>query len=68
MPGKSNAFTISQKIIEPLTIPSVSLDPCNIRGQAYDSAAVMSSEIAGVQAIIIPWLCLDTLTALTFPL
>ena len=35
-----------------LSQPSVSLDPTKIRGQAYDGAAVMSSEIAGVQAKI----------------
>ncbi len=49
---RANASTISQKILEVITAPSVSLDPHNIRGQAYDGAAVMSSNIAGVQAMI----------------
>ncbi len=49
---RANASTKSQKILEVITAPSVSLDPHNIRGQAYDGAAVMSSNIAGVQAMI----------------
>ena len=43
---------ISEKILQCITDPSISLDPTSIRGQAYDGAAVMSSEIAGVQAKI----------------
>ena len=47
---RANASAITQKILESLTQPSVSLDLTKIRGQAYDGAAVMSSSIAGVQA------------------
>ena len=47
---RANALAISQKILESLS--DISLDPSNIRGQAYDGAAVMSSEVAGVQAKI----------------
>ena len=47
---RANASTISSKILESLSHPSVALNPCNIRNQAYDGAAVMSSQIAGVQA------------------
>ena len=39
-------------ILEAISDPSVSLDPHQIRGQSYDGASVMSSEIAGVQAKI----------------
>ena len=49
---RANATSIYMKILESLSHPSVSLDPTRIRGQAYDGAAVMSSEIAGVQAKI----------------
>ena len=49
---RANASTISQKILESISHPSVSLNARNIRGQAYDGAAVMSSKIAGVQAKI----------------
>ena len=50
---RANASVISTKILESLSHPSLSLDPVNIRGQAYDGAAVMSSDIAGVQAKLI---------------
>ena len=49
---RANASTISQKKKESLTDKDVCLDPTNIRGQAFDGAAVMSSGIAGVQAKI----------------
>ena len=49
---RANAPSISRKILEAISDPSVSLDPCKIRGQAYDGASVKSSEIAGVQAKI----------------
>lgn len=49
---RANASSICKKILESLSHPSVSLDPTKIRGQAYDGAAVMSSEMAGVQAKI----------------
>lgn len=49
---RANASTITSKILESLSHPSVALNPCNIRNQAYDGAAVMSSQIAGVQAKI----------------
>ena len=49
---RANANTIAQKIVEAVTVPSISLDPSKIRGQAYDGAAVMSSEVAGVKAKI----------------
>ena len=49
---RANASTISSKILESLSHPSVALNPHNIRGQAYDGAAVMSSHITGVQAKI----------------
>ena len=49
---RANAKMISEKILQCITDPSISLDPTCIRGQAYDGAAVMSSEIAGVQAKI----------------
>ena len=49
---RATACAITQKILESLTHPSVSLDITKIRGQAYDGAAVMSSSIAGVQAKI----------------
>ena len=49
---RANALTISEEILKSLSKPPVSLDPNNIRGQAYDGAAVMSSNIAGVQARI----------------
>ncbi len=47
---RANASAICAKILDSLSLPSVSLDPVKIRGQAYDGAAVMSSDIAGVQA------------------
>ena len=47
-----NATMISRKILESLSNPSISLDPSNIRGQAYDGASVMSSGKEGVQAKI----------------
>ena len=47
-----NANMISRKILESLSDPSISLDPSNIRGQAYDGASVMSSGKEGVQAKI----------------
>ena len=43
---------IASKVLESLTNVSLSLNPSNIRGQAYDGAAVMSSEKAGVPAKI----------------
>ena len=43
---------ISRKILKSLSDPSISLDPSNIRGQAYDGASVMSSGKEGVQAKI----------------
>ena len=43
-----NATMISRKILESLSDPSISLDPSNIRGQAYDGASVMSSGKEGV--------------------
>ena len=49
---RANAEGISKKIIETLTHPCVSLDTSKICGQAYDGAAVMSSNRAGVQAKI----------------
>ena len=49
---RANASTICISILESLSDTSVSLDPSNIRGQAYDGAAVMSSSRAGVQAKI----------------
>ena len=47
-----NATMISRKILESLSDPSISLDPSNIRGQAYDGASVMSSGKEGVRAKI----------------
>ena len=49
---RAHAASISRKTLEAISHPSVCLDPCNIRGQAYDGAFVMSSSIAGVQAKI----------------
>ena len=49
---RTNATMISRKILKSLSDPSISLDPCNIRGQAYDGASVMSSGKEGVQAKI----------------
>ena len=49
---RATAAVIASKILESLTNVSLSLNPSNIRGQAYDGAAVMSSEKAGVQAKI----------------
>ena len=49
---RANAYTIAQKTVEGVTVPSISLDPGKMRGQAYDGAAVMSSEVSGVQAKI----------------
>ena len=49
---RTNAIMIHQKILESLLDPAVRLNPDSIRGQAYDGAAVMSSELAGVQAKI----------------
>ena len=49
---QTNATMISRKILESLSDPSISLDPSNIRGQAYDGASVMSSGKEGVQAKI----------------
>ena len=43
---------LSEKMLESLSDTSVSLDPSNIRRQAYDGAAVMSSSRAGVQTKI----------------
>ena len=49
---RTNATMISRKILESLSDPSTSLDPGNIRGQAYDGASVMSSGKEGVQVKI----------------
>ena len=49
---RANADSISRHILEAISAPSVSLDPRNIRGQSYDRASMMSSEMAGVQAKI----------------
>ena len=49
---RTNATMISRKILESLSDPYISLDPGNIRGQAYDGASVMSSGKGGVQAKI----------------
>jgi len=43
------ASSICAKILDSLSHPSVSLDPAKIRDRAYNGAAVMSSDIAGVQ-------------------
>ena len=51
---RANASTIWKKILEFLSDKDICLDPANIRGQAFDGAAVMSSGIAGVQAKIKP--------------
>ena len=42
---RANALSISRNILEAISAPSVSLDSSNIRGQAYDGASVMSSEM-----------------------
>ena len=49
---QTNATMISRKILESLSDPSVSLDPSNIWGQAYDGTSVMSSGKEGVQTKI----------------
>ena len=49
---RANAVGISNKILNTLTHPSLSLNIHKICGQAYDGAAVMSSDKAGVQAKI----------------
>ena len=49
---RTNATIFSRKILESLSEPSTSLDPSNIRGQAYDGASVMSSGKEGVRAKI----------------
>ena len=49
---RTNATMISRKILKSLSDPSISLDPSNIRGQAYDGVSVMSSGKEGVQAKI----------------
>ena len=49
---RTNATMISREILESLSEPSTSLDPSNIRGQAYDGAFVMSSGKEGVQVKI----------------
>lgn len=49
---RANSSTIANKILESISHPSVSLNPRNIHGQAYNGASVMSSEKAGVQAKI----------------
>ena len=49
---RANASTIPKTFLESTSHPSISLNAHNIHGQAYDGAAVMSSEIAGVQAKI----------------
>ena len=45
---RANASTICRSILESLSDTLVSLDPSNIRGQAYSGAAVMSSSRAGL--------------------
>ncbi len=47
---RANASALCAKVLDSLSLPSVSLDPAKICGQAYDRAAVMSSDIADVQA------------------
>ena len=49
---RTNTTMISRKILESLSDPSISLDPSNIRRQAYDGASVMSNGKEGVQAKI----------------
>ena len=49
---RANALSITKKILEAISAPSVSLDLSKIRGQAYDGASVMSSDITSVQAKI----------------
>ena len=49
---RANAVGISKKILDALTHPSLSLNIHKICGQAYDGAAVMSSDKAGVKAKI----------------
>ena len=49
---RANGLSISRKILEVISHPHISLDASKIRGQAYDGASVMSSDIAGVQAKI----------------
>ena len=49
---RTNALIISKKFLECISESPLSLDSSLIRGQAYDGAAVMSSEKAGVQAKI----------------
>lgn len=49
---RANASAISQKLLESISDPLVGLDPSNICRQAYNGAAVMSSNRAGVQAKI----------------
>ena len=49
---RTNATMISRKILKSLSDPSISLDPSNIRGQAYGGASVLRSGKEGVQAKI----------------
>ena len=49
---RANASTILKKILKSQSNNDICLDPANIRGQAFDGTAVMSSGIAGVQAKI----------------
>ena len=49
---RTNASTISEKILECISESPLSLDSSLIRGQAYDGAVVMSFEKEGVQAKI----------------
>ena len=49
---RANTLSITKKILEAISASLVSLNLSKIRGQAYDGASVMSSDIAGVQAKI----------------
>ena len=49
---RANAVSIFKNILEAISDLSVTLNPHQIRGQAYNGASVMSSELAGVQAKI----------------
>ena len=49
---RTNTIMTSRKILESLSDPSISLDPSNIGGQAYDGASIMSSGKEEVKAKI----------------
>ena len=68
---RANVSKISKKILESLSNNDICLDPANIRGQAFDGAAVMSSGIAGVQAkvkVIVPLAMYTLLFSLPQPI